>query len=296
VKGYDVSDPDMPNFPWAGRRDASEDTALAALLAGAPADLPAELQPAADVLAALRARPAGDELAGESMALAEFRERVGASAPSRQPRRRRPALLTSLMTAKAALVAAAAAIAIGGVATAAYAGALPTTAQGIAHDWIGAPAAHKDPHHGRPSHPAIKPLCAAFFKAKAHGTKAQQAAALSKLEKAAGGASKVAAYCGFADRKGRHNFRHGCWAPTGSWSARPQPSGSPHPQPSWSPRPQPSSSSSCIPVPTPSPRPHDMTPPHHSKHFPHHVGKPGRPAGNPTPPSGPPTPTPTPSA
>jgi hypothetical protein len=295
VKGYDVSDPDMPNFPWAGRRDASEDAALAALLAGAPADLPAELQPAADVLAALRARPAGDELAGESMALAEFRERVGASAPSRQPRRRRPALLTSLMTAKAAVAAAAVAITIGGVATAAYAGALPTTAQGIAHSWIGAPAAHKDPHHASAAdHHAVKPLCAAYFQAKAHGTKAQQAAALSKLEKAAGGASKIAAYCGLADHKRRHHVRPGCWAPTGSWSPRPLPSRSPRPTPSWSPRPKPTASPSCTPFPTPSPRPHHKKLPH--KKFPHHVGKPGRPAGNPTPPSGLPTPAPTPSA
>jgi hypothetical protein len=295
----------MPNFPWPGRRDASEDAALAALLAGAPADLPTELQPAADVLAALRARPTGDEMAGESMALAEFRERVGASAPSRQPRRRRSALLTSLMTAKAAVAAAAVAITLGGVATAAYAGALPTAAQGIAHSWIGAPAAHKDPHHASAAdHHAIKPLCAAYFQAKAHGTKAQQAAALSKLEKAAGGPSKVAAYCGFADHRRRHHFSHDCWAPTGSWSPQPQPSWSPRPQPSWSaqprpswsPRPMPSTSLSCAPVPVLSPRPHHVNFPHHVKHFPHHVGKPGRPAGKPTPPSGQPTPTTTPSA
>ena len=280
----------MPNFPWPGRRDASEDAALAALLAGVPADLPAELQPAADVLAALRARPTGDELVGESLALAEYRERVGASVPARKPRRRRPSLLTSLLSAKAAVAAAAVAITIGGVATAAYAGALPSTAQGIAHDWIGAPAAHKGADLTAANHPAVKPLCAAYWWAKRHGTAAQQAAAFSKLEKAAGGADKIAAYCRPAAHKRRHHFRHGCWVPV------PSASWSPRPQPSWSPRPKPSASPSCTPVPFPlrSPRPHPKV--HHVKHSHFPVGKPGRPVGKPTPPSGHPTPTPTPSA
>ncbi len=135
----------MPNFPWLGRQDASaiDDAALAAILSGpeVPEDLAAGLQPAADVLAALRARPSGDELAGEAFAMAEFRNQVGVPDRVRRTRpRRRPALLTSLMSAKIAVATAAVAITIGGVATAAYAGALPAPAQRLAHDVIGAPA------------------------------------------------------------------------------------------------------------------------------------------------------------
>jgi hypothetical protein len=290
MKGYGVSDEDMPSFPWSTRRDASaaEDTSLEALLTGpeAPDDLSAGLQPAADVLAALRARPSGDELAGEAMAMAEFRSRVGVSDPSRRPRRRRPALLTSLLSAKAAVAAAAVAIALGGVATAAYAGALPGSAQKIAHDWIGAPA-QKDAHHWPAASPAQRAafaLCAAYAHAKADGTAAQQAAALSKLEKAAGGASKVTAYCReVRHHRFHHGHRFGCWPmPTGSWSPGPSPTPSAAPSPTASatasPAPTPSCSPRPFPTPSFSPRPghHHHFPPgpfpfrHHHRHFPHH--------------------------
>lgn len=60
---------DMPNFPWASRRDASSisDASLAALLAGAklPADSAPQLRPLADALAELSGRPGRDELSGE---------------------------------------------------------------------------------------------------------------------------------------------------------------------------------------------------------------------------------------
>jgi hypothetical protein len=59
---FDGSDGDMPNFPWSSAAGA-DDAALAALFLGpdTPPDLPAGLQPAADVIAALRARPSADE-------------------------------------------------------------------------------------------------------------------------------------------------------------------------------------------------------------------------------------------
>ncbi|MGH3394307.1 MAG: hypothetical protein ACRDPO_06420, partial [Streptosporangiaceae bacterium] len=70
----------MPSFRWPPRRDESalSDESLAALLAGAqpPEDVPRELRPALDVLAALRARPGRDELLDEAAALAEFRIRA----------------------------------------------------------------------------------------------------------------------------------------------------------------------------------------------------------------------------
>jgi hypothetical protein len=283
MSGFGVPDHDMPNFLWPGRRDASEDAALEALLQGAelPDDLPADLQPAGDVIAALRARASGEELAGRTLALAAFREHVGVSAETRRPRRRRPSLLTSLASAKAAVTAAVAFLTIGGLATAAYAGALPNGAQNLAHSWIGAPAAHK--HHAPPAHPAASmparhPLCIAYARAAAHGTAAQKAAAFSKLEKAAGGANKIAAYCGVVRRRHHHVRPSGCFAPM------PRPSGSPHPQPSWSPRPNPSSSPrthpSCFPAPHRNrPGPHPMIPIRH--HVPHRVGTPVRTLGQP---------------
>ena len=281
-----VSDDDMPNFPWPGRRDASatEDASLAALLSGsqAPEDVAAGLQPAADVLAALRARPASDELAGEAMALAEFRDLIGVS-PNRRTRRRRSSLLTSLLSAKVAVAAAAVAITIGGVATAAYAGALPGSAQRVAHDVIGAPAAHftgghaASRHHGDVTGHA---LCWAYTWAKAHGTAAQRAAIYKKLEKAAGGAGKITAYCAHA-RKPVHPFKwHGCWTagPHPSWSPSPTPSGTPSPAPSWSPSAK--HNLMCKPVAHPTVKPR-----HHRHHkFTQHKYQPKpRPTTQPTP-------------
>ena len=313
----------MPTFSWPGRRDASEDAALAALLAGLPTDLPPELQPAADVLAALRARPTADEFAGESIALAEYRGRIGASAPSRHGASRRGdrhrhasgrprrAVLASLLSARAAVATAAVALAIGGVATAAYAGALPSRAQGIAHDWIGAPAARKGAHPTAASSPAAsRPAgsapCAAYSWARAHGTAAQKAAAYSTLLKAVGGAGKVAGYCRSAGPTRVHDLPSGCRpSPATSWSLGPLPSRSQVPQPSrsvwpkasWAPRPPRTGDAPCTPQrqPTLSPHWYDKSfPALNRKAFPRHVhvGKPNPPAGLPTPPSGLPTPTP----
>ena len=265
----------MPNFPWPGRgaASASDDAALAALLSGTqvPEDLPAALQPAADVLAALRARPSTDEVAGLTAAMAEFRERVGVSHPSRQTRRRRPSLLTSLMSAKVAAAAAAVVVAVGGMATAAYAGALPSTAQGIAHDWIGAPAAHTSQSSG----PA----------AGRSGTDSSSTLARHR-------------------RHHHHFWWHGCHGPAASpqpsWSPGPHASWSPGPWPSWSPGPSSSASPAptptCTPFPVPSSsfRPHKPGRHHKTGRFPQ---RPFRPRHHPFPrPTPSVSPTPTPSA
>jgi hypothetical protein len=279
VTGCSVPEDDMPNFPWPGRGAASanDDAALAALLSGTqvPADFPAALQPAADVLAALRARPSTDEVAGLTAAMAEFRERAGVSDPSRHTRRRRPSLLTSLMSAKVAAAAAAVAVVVGGMATAAYAGALPATAQGIAHTWIGAPAA-RYPHSSG-----------------------------SGANRFATGTPSTSAHHGR-----HHSRRFGCFiaAPHPSGSARPHPSWSPGahpswspgPRPSWSPGPRPSGSARLAPRPScpafPKPgsslRPHKPRPLRGHGHFPpHHVTPHHHPLPRPAP-SVPPTPTP----
>ena len=201
----------MPNLWWPSSQDAPEmgDASLAALLAGTePAEgLAPGLQPLADALAALTARAARDELAGEAAALAEFHSRVGVPSPVHRSRRRRHPLLTSLLSARAAAAAAAAALSLGGLATAAFAGALPAPAQQFAHHTFGAPAARATQTTGtHPSAsatpagpdatgPAAFGLCTAWAHTKAHGTPSQQAVAFRNLTAAAGGASNVAAYC-----------------------------------------------------------------------------------------------------
>jgi hypothetical protein len=210
MSGWDVSDADMPNIPGSQRADVPElpDEALNALLTGdlLTDEACAGLQPAATLLAALNAAPEDGELAGHARVLAEFRHRGGMPAHSRRSARRRPRLITSLLTVKAAVAAAAA---LGGVATAAYAGALPAPAQQFAHSTVGAPSPKPSHSPGTPqatpTHPdAVGPnakgpaafgLCTAYDHTKAHGTASQKAVAFRNLAAAAGGAAKIATYC-----------------------------------------------------------------------------------------------------
>jgi hypothetical protein len=142
----------MPSLPWTSRPDVSpaEDTSVEALLAGnsLPAGAEPELRPVADVLAALSASPAGDELTGLDAARAEFRRHVVRPAQRRESPARRPGGLASRLGVKAAAAAALVALAMGGAAAAAYARALPGSWQQLAHRTIGAPAYRAG--HGRP--------------------------------------------------------------------------------------------------------------------------------------------------
>ena len=262
----------MPNFLGPGHRDVPTigDTSLAALLAGTqlPPGAGPELRPLAEALAGLRARPASDELAGEAETLAAFRSQFGAPrmahrSPARTPRSRR-----RLRPVKAA-AAAATVLSLGGIATAAYAGALPAPVQRFAHDIAGAPAPAGQPAltptSARPATtdgPAYG-LCTAWAHVKAHGTAAQRAAAFSRLAAAAGGAGNVTAYCATA-------------APPGtSPSQSPQPSPAPHAtgKPSGLPAPRGSGK------PTGLPSPHGTRAPT-VRPTPHGTGKP---SGLPTP-------------
>ena len=217
-----VPNDDMPNFLRPAARDGLpfSDAALAALLAGAepPEPMPG-LQPVADVLAALRSGPTGDELVGEASVLAEFRR--GAGVVARTPAPHRPRRVTSLVGARAAVAAAVAALSLGGLATAAYAGMLPAPVQRFAHDTIGAPPAPSGSpagtHLARSQAP-VRPgaagstahrLCTAYTVAKAHGTAAQRAAAFHNLVGAAGGAGKIAAFCGTTVHPGRSGAHSG---------------------------------------------------------------------------------------
>jgi hypothetical protein len=212
VNGDDVPHDDMPNFLRPAARDGLpfSDAALAALLAGTepPEPMPG-LQLVADVLAALRSGPTSDELAGEASVLAEFRRGTGLAA--RSPGPRRPRRVTSLLGARAAVAAAVAALSLGGLATAAYAGVLPAPMQRLAHDAIGAPAAPggspSRAHMTRrrtPAAPGAAGLTARrWCTAYAHGTAVQRAAVRHDLILAAGGAGKIAEFCGTATHPGR---------------------------------------------------------------------------------------------
>jgi hypothetical protein len=215
----------MPNFLGPGHRDVPiiEDTPLAALLAGAelPAGSPPELRPLAEALAELRARPADDELEGETQTLAAFRNHLGAPRMAPRPPARTPRSRRRLLPVKAA-AAAATLLCLGGIATAAYAGALPATVQRLAHRIIAAPAPASQPAlTPSPARPAATGgpaygLCTAWAHAKARGTRKQQAVAFGRLAAAAGGAGNVTAYCATA-------------APPGTSAPQsPQPSPVPH--------------------------------------------------------------------
>jgi len=220
MSGSGVPDGDMPSFPWPMHQDESDvtDVGLAALLAG-KADAVAGLQPVADVLAALTADATSEELANEASALAEFRRAVGVSAHQLRPHRRRPTVLKSMLSAKAAAAVGTIAVLLGGAATAAFANELPAPLQHAAHEAIGAPDAktHSGAHQSKTparvgpdatSHPAYG-LCTAFSDAKADGDAAQKAVAYRNLTAAAGGAGKIAAYCAAVPHPGASHSQQG---------------------------------------------------------------------------------------
>lgn len=121
-------------------------------------------------------------------------------------------MLTSLLSAKMAAAATVAAVAVGGTAAAAFAGKLPSPAQKLAHDTIGAPmtpgprASHTAAAHPSPSSlpgQAAFGLCTAWQHMKTSGTAAQKATAFKRLEAAAGGASQVSSFCAGVQHPGK---------------------------------------------------------------------------------------------
>ena len=192
----------MPNFTWPNQGDVPliSDASLAALLTGAelPPGAAPELRPLAETLAELTGRPVGDELVGEADTLTFFREHFGTGGPGQLVswKRPRPRRHLPLRAAAATTI-----LGVGGLATAAYAGALPAGLQRLAHDTIDAPAAGAQPAAGpSPAIPATSGqpgygLCTAWAHAKAHGARTQQAVAFRELAAAAGGPADVTAYC-----------------------------------------------------------------------------------------------------
>ncbi len=235
----------MPSFRWPPRRDESArtDESLAALLAGAlpPEDVPPELRPALDVLAALHAQPGRDELLDEAAALAEFRIRAARPGPAGLPRRRRPVRLLPSLSAKIAAATAVIAVALGGVAAAAVVGVLPTPVQRLAHDLgFRAPGNHRSKHKirmtsgsARGPHEAAA-QCAAYARAQAGGSASRRARIRRELAIAAGGADRIDAYCA---RPGRHPIAPAPVGPRHHLRCAPvaRASWSMHPRPSWTP-------------------------------------------------------------
>jgi hypothetical protein len=202
MTGSDASSGEMPGFPFS-RRPASEldESLLDALLLGLPLPLhaPEPARTLADMLAILADPASPGALAGENAARSAFARAaspagVSPAASRRSARRRRGWLPVPLTRLAAALIAVT--VGLGGVTAAAYAGALPGPIQDLAHQAIGAPAAHRDAPHAHPSSPrARSALCAAYQHAKTHGEPSALGAEFGKLAKAAGGASRVEAYC-----------------------------------------------------------------------------------------------------
>jgi hypothetical protein len=139
----------MQSLGEPNRRDAPviSDASLAALLAGTKpaAGSAPQLRPLAEALADLTGVPGGDELYGEAETLAAFRDQFATPDPVRQPHHRRRRFLPRSLPVKAAAALGAVILGLGGLATAAYAGALPAPVQQFAHDIIDAPAPHSQP-------------------------------------------------------------------------------------------------------------------------------------------------------
>jgi hypothetical protein len=146
----------MPDFLRRSRRDVPviEDASLAALLEGAelPAGPVPELRLLAEALTGLKGQPASDELTGEAVTLAAFRNQFGVLDPVRRPSARKLSMRLRSLPVKASAAVAATVLGLGGIAIAAYAGSLPAGLQRLAHDIIGAPAPGPRPAP-RPSHP-----------------------------------------------------------------------------------------------------------------------------------------------
>ena len=103
--------------------------------------------------------------------MAEFVRRVGAPVHARRSRRL-PALAGRTWAGRAAAAAAVAALAVSGMATASYAGVLPAPVQRLAHELIGAPAAHTGGghHHAAPRHAPVRSAAPARLRCSWHAS------------------------------------------------------------------------------------------------------------------------------
>jgi hypothetical protein len=139
---------EMPGF-FPGRPGGEHDEPLLDMLLERrpiPPGAPPEMHDLARLLAAAAGPAESGDLAGEAAARAAFsRLRSPAGVSHAAPRSARPRLTARPARGRLPLVAALAVAAAGlGSATAAYAGALPSPIQHIAHEYIGAPPPQYD--------------------------------------------------------------------------------------------------------------------------------------------------------
>lgn len=201
----------MPDFPSRadGTVPPAGDSALDELLAAGqpPQDPPAELQPVAAVLAALRAGPADAELAGRARAVAEFRSTVRVSHRADRSRARRPVPFRARLSSKLAIITAATTVAVTGTVAAAYVGVLPGPIQRAAHEVIAAP-----PAHGRPAPAAFRARRLRTRSAAAHPLPAGSGApVLSPVTGPPGWRHRQAGSVGedYRHKRHRHHQGHG---------------------------------------------------------------------------------------
>jgi hypothetical protein len=248
----------MPYLSWIPAAETDlpyEERSFDALLSGEllPNEAPADSRLVAELISALTAPTAADELAGFSGARAAYTTLFAPGSHGRALRWR-PPMLDSLFRPKIAAALATGVLSLGGLGTAAYAGALPDTAQDVAHHVIGAPATHpgKGGSHapeqgGAPTSapagpdatgPAAFGLCTAH--AHANGRSTEGSAAFANLATAAGGADKIDAYCATIAHPGSSAAGHATGKPSavpshavGMPSTVPaRPTGKPSPMPS----------------------------------------------------------------
>jgi hypothetical protein len=184
------------------------------------------------LLRAIAADPRPHELGGFEEPLAHYRAALPRSRPTARSTWR-PAMLSSLLGAKLGATIAGVAVGLGGTAVAAYTGALPTGAQNFAHSTIGAPAATAAATpaatpKATPTEEALGPdatgpaafgLCNAWTHHQANGAKPNGSVAFKNLAKAAGGESKIAAYCAKIPHPG--NTNHPTGKPSGKATGKP---------------------------------------------------------------------------
>jgi hypothetical protein len=228
MSGPDGYGGEMPEFPFP-RRTGDQTVPglrLDRLLDGAFITERAtpEVEALADLLSAAAGPPSDRELAGQKAAIAAFaRERDAGRHRRPTTAARRRSMLATILGTKLAAAAAAGAIGFGGLAAAAYAGALPEPIQDFAHQTVGAPAAssdHSDPGNqgsahrrseasehantGQSSQPvgpdatgsANYGLCTAFAEEQAeNGRVDTSSVAYRALLDAAGGADNIDEFC-----------------------------------------------------------------------------------------------------
>lgn len=205
--------------PAPGARPRKEGDDLSSAMGG---DAPSpELQ---SLLQAVSADPRPHELGGFDRPLASYRAAIPQSRPSAR-RSRRPFMLSSLLGAKLGATIAGVAVGLGGVVVATYTASTPGGARNVDHTTIGAsvgtatstpkPTTTKTPVGPDATGPAAFGLCNAWTHHQANGAKPTNSVAFRNLATAAGGESKIAAYCATIPHPGNTNH------PTGKSTAKP---------------------------------------------------------------------------